>query len=245
MMLVSIEMTAGNHTRAFELADAARSHLDDLEDNSDDARILASFATFEAMAGRLDAARADSERAVRLARQTGNQQVLANVLNGRAWALQRDDPEAALAVAEEFLELYRRTGVARSVAPGLTALAAGLRARLGDDHGALPLLRDAAIIARDDGTLPPAAAALGFALNPLCRTGRPDVAATLIGALDRGALAHVAGFPGTADARARILARVRDALGDDRAERLLERGAAMTFDEVIGYAIEELGAAQP
>ncbi len=164
---------------------------------------------------------------------------------GRAWALQRDDPEGALAIAEQFLEIYRRTGVARSVAPGLMALAAGVRARLGDDHGALPLLRDAVVIARDDGTLPPAAAALGFALNPLCRTGHPDVAATLLGALDRGALAHVAGFPGTANARARALARVRDALGDDHAEQLVERGAAMTYEEVIGYAIEQLGAPQP
>jgi hypothetical protein len=35
---------------------------------------------------------------------------------------------------------------------------------------------------------------------------------------------------------------VRDALGDRRAEQLVERGAAMTYDEVIGYAIEHLGA---
>jgi predicted ATPase/class 3 adenylate cyclase len=245
VMLVAIEMTAGNHTRAFELVGAARSYLDDLQHNSDTARILAGFAAFEAMAGQLDAARADSDRAIQLVQRTGNQQVLANVLNGRAWALQRDDPQAALAVAEQFLEIYRRTGVARSVAPGLTALAAGLRARLGDNHGALPLLRDAVVIARDDGTLPTAAAALGFALNPLCRIGRPEAAATLIGALDRGALAHVAGFPGTADARARTLARVRDALGDDHAERLIERGAAMTYEEVIGYAIEHFGAPRP
>ena len=69
---------------------------------------------------------------------SGNEQFLANVLNGRAWALQRDDPEGALAVAEEFVAIYRRAGVARSVAPGLFALAAGLRARLGDDEGACP-----------------------------------------------------------------------------------------------------------
>ena len=130
--------------------------------------------------------------------------------------------------------------MARSTVPGLMALVAGLRARLGDDDGALPLLRDAVVIARDDGTLPQAAAAFGFALNPLCRTGRPDVAATLIGALDRGALAQVAGFPGTADARARTLARIHDALGDEKTDQLVAHGASMTYDELIRYAIEQL-----
>src|SRR5262249_46058924 len=154
MMLVSIEMTAGNGTRAFELADVVRAHFDEIAHNSDEARILAGFAVFEAMAGRLDAARADSERAVQVAQRSGNQPVLPSAMTGRARAPQRDDPEGALAVAEQFLELFRRSGVARSVAPGVAALAAGLRGRLGDDRGALPILRDAAVIARDDGALP-------------------------------------------------------------------------------------------
>ena len=131
----------------------------------------------------------------------------------RACALHRDDPEGALAAAEEFLASHHASGVQRNAVPGLLALAAGLRARLGDDHGALPAFRDAVAIARDHGTPPPSAAALGFALNPLCRTGNHDVAATLIGGLECGAVAHVAGFPGTADHRALRLARIRDTLG--------------------------------
>ena len=39
----------------------------------------------------------------------------------------------------------------------------------------------------------------------------------------------------------RTLARVRDAIGDEQTDMLLDRGAAMTYDEVIGYALEELG----
>ena len=147
VMLVAIEMTAGNHVRAFEALEAARVHFDDTECKADVARALGGFATFEAMAGRIDAALADSERAMQLAQSSGNLQFLANVLNGRAWALQRDDPEGALEVAEEFVAIYRRVGVARSVAPGLFALVAGLRARLGDDEGAFLLLRDAVVIA--------------------------------------------------------------------------------------------------
>ena len=85
VMLVAIEMTAGNHVRAFEALEAARVHFDDTECKADVARALGGFATFEAMAGRIDAALADSEHAMQLAQSSGNLQFLANVLNGRAW----------------------------------------------------------------------------------------------------------------------------------------------------------------
>jgi tetratricopeptide (TPR) repeat protein len=243
--LVAFEMAAGNHARAFELADEARTHFDEIDNKFDEARMLAGLAAFEAMAGRADAARADSDRSLQLARRLGNQHLLVAALNGRAWALQRDDPEGALAVAEQFLEVQRQHGVQRNTVAGLTALAAGLHSRSGDDHRALPLLRQAVVIARDDGTLPQAAAAVSFALNPLNRTGRPDVAATLIGGLEGGALATVAGFPGNADSRARTLARIHDALGHEKTERCVTRGVSMTYDELMQYAIEQLGAVPP
>jgi tetratricopeptide (TPR) repeat protein len=242
MALVAFEMTAGNHAKAFELADEARAHLDEIDNDFEFSRFLAGLSAFEAMAGRLDAARVDSERALQTAQRLGNQHLLAAALNGRAWALQRDDPEGALALAEEFVELHRKSGVQRNTVSGLTALAAGLRSRLGDDQGALPLLRDAVVIARDDGTRPQAAGALSFALNPLCRTGRPEVAATLIGGLEAGALALVAGFPGSAEARARTLARIHDALGQEETDALVTRGTSMTYDELMHYAIDALGA---
>ena len=238
---VTFELTAGNHARAFELADAARAHFDSVSE-FEAARTCAGLSAFEAMAGRIDEARADSDRALRLAQRLGNQTLLTGALNGRAWALQRDDPEGALAAAEQFLQV-QRSGVARNTVPGVLALAAGLRARLGDDHGALPALHDAMVIARDDGTLPQAAAVLGFALNPLCRTGQPEVAATLIGALERGALAQVAGFPGTADSRTRTLARIQDQLGVEKTDQLVAHGAALTRDELFAYALAALGTA--
>jgi tetratricopeptide (TPR) repeat protein len=243
--LMAFEMTAGNHSKGFELADAARADLDEVDIVFEEARFLGGLAAFEAMAGRLEAARDDSARALGLAQRLGNEHLLAAALNGRAWALQRDDPEGALALAEQFLEVHRTSGVQRNTMSGLTALAGGLRSRLGDDRGALLLVRDAVVVARDDGTLPQAAAAVGFALVPLCRTGRHDVAATLIGGLDDGALAQVAGFPGTADSRARALARIEDTLGSDETGRLVARGASMSYDELMQYAIEELGADDP
>jgi predicted ATPase/class 3 adenylate cyclase len=239
--LVTFEMTAGNESRAFELAAAARTHFERVNSEWNELALIGGLAAFEAMAGQLEAARADSDRALQLARRLGNQHLLASAFNGRAWALRRDDPEGALAAAEEFLEIYRRSGLQRSTLPGLMALAASVRARLGDDEGALTLLRDAITVCRDDGVRPQAAAALGFALNPLCHTGRPDAAAILIGGLDRGALAAAANFPGTADSRARTLARIRDTLGQDKTDQLVDQGASMTYDELIAYAFAALG----
>jgi predicted ATPase/class 3 adenylate cyclase len=241
-LLVVVEVTAGNHVRAFELMDEVRALADAFEPGADLARILAGFATYEAMAGRLEAAKLDSQRALDVAERAGSEHLLANALNGRTWALQRDDPVAALAAADQFLDAYRRSGVARGVAPGLMALAGGLRARLGDDRGALPVFADALVIARDDGTMPQAAGVLGFALNPLCRAGRTDVAATLIGAFERGALSRVGNFPGTADSRARTLERIREGLGDEHTATLVERGAAMSYNELITYALDHLDA---
>ena len=46
-----------------------------------------------------------------------------------------------------------------------------------------------------------------------------------------------------AEGRARSLVRARDALGDERADALIERGVSMSYDDVIRYAIEQLSAA--
>jgi len=241
--LIAIEMTAGNHPRAFELAATVRLLFADIHNDAGEATFLGGVSTYEAMAGHFEAAKTDSARGVELARRLGSRDILGNALSGRAWALQHNDPEGALAVADEFLENHRRNSVSRSVAPVVMALAANLRARLGDDAGALILLREAVVVCRDDGIRPQAAAALGFAVNPLCRAGHPDVAATLIGALDRGALSSVANFPGAADARGRSLVRIADALSQEQAGQLVDRGASMPYDELISYAIEHLGAA--
>jgi hypothetical protein len=102
------------------------------------------------MAGRVELARAIAEEAVKRARQLGNVNLLAAAYNGTAWALQRCDPPAALAAAEQYLDLYGELDI--DVGPGsVMALAGGLRARLGDDIGGLELLHEAVRVSRDQG----------------------------------------------------------------------------------------------
>jgi hypothetical protein len=64
---------------------------------------------------------------------------------------------------------------------------------------------------------------------------------TLVGALTAGALADLGNFPLVGATRARNLERVRSALGESLTEELLARGAGMSYDEVVSYALEHLG----
>jgi tetratricopeptide (TPR) repeat protein len=236
---VVFEMDAGNHVRAIEIADEARAAVDTVDNPYAQAVCLGAIGTFEAMAGLLEHARADTERALRLARASQNIDAIARSLLGRSWALQRDDPAAALDALEEYLDLYRQFGVNAGGATGALSLAGGLRARLGDDTGALELLHDSAVLARDLGVRPQLAASLDWALTPVLRTGAPDVAATFLGALTEGALKGVGDWPGVAVARTKALDRARSALGDE-VDAPFARGAALNYDELVEYAIARL-----
>jgi hypothetical protein len=119
------------------------------------------------------------------------------------------------------------------------SMAGGLRARQRDDARALVLLHEAVVLPRDQGLRPQFAAALDWTLSPLFRAGSADVAATFLGALTAGALAEAGAWPGVAEARARSLERVHGVLGDD-GETHVARGAAMSYDDLVEYAIRHL-----
>ena len=240
---VVFAMTAGEDARAFEIADHTWAALETIDDPYAQSLFPASMAVWEAMAGRFDRARADAERGMERARQSGNRNLLAAAYHGVAWALQRDDPAAALGAAEHYRDLHREFDVDPGAASAVMALAGGLRARLGDHTGALQMLHEAVLIARDRGARPNLAAALDWALSSLRRTGQPDIAATLLGGLTRGALAGVGNWPGVDSARARTLARLQAVLGDEKTEELLAHGATMSYDDLVQYAIQHL--AQP
>ena len=233
-----VEFLTGHYRRALEILAEAREALDAINSPFGEAHLLISAAAFEALAGEIDQARADAERAVELARRLKNPSLLTLALNSLAWVLQRDDPEAALRALEHSLEGQ----VAGSTQSSL-ALAGGLRARLGDPVGALPLLREALIAARDEGARPSVGAALDWSLSPLVKLGHPEPAATFVGALTGGPLSEVSGFPEVDAARARVLERIRAALGDDTTDAHVAQGAAMTYDEIIEYALHHLDPA--
>ena len=104
----------------------------------------------------------------------------------------------------------------------------------------MPLLREAVILCRDQGARPSLAATLDWSLAPLVKLEHPGPAATFIGALSDGPLAEVSGFPGVAATRARVLERIRAAIGDETTDERLAQGEAMTYDEIVNYALDHL-----
>jgi predicted ATPase len=240
--LAFAELMTGGAARAGALIDEGLAAFRDT-DAYNEGSFLAAAGTFLAMLGRDDDARIASERAVALARAAGSRRILAHGLSSCAWALQRSDPAAALARIEEFLSMADDVPDAPIVQTVL-AVGGGLRARLGDDVGALEWLHRAALATRDVGARPQLGALLDWSVNPLMKVGRPEVAAIFLGALTEGPLAEVSNYLFAGPySRQRAIDGLRRRLGDADTDALVARGAAMTTDEVTAYAIEQLAAA--
>ena len=93
---VSFEMAAGNHARSLQLAEEARAQLELVDSAYSQAHLIASIASFEAMAGRFEQARVDADRAFELAQESENVSMTAAAYQARIWVLRGDDPAAAL-----------------------------------------------------------------------------------------------------------------------------------------------------
>jgi predicted ATPase/class 3 adenylate cyclase len=237
---VWVEVSVGNAGAALELGNEARAAFQTIDHPYAESLLLSGLAVWEAMTGQTDQARADADRAVELGRRARSPRAIAGGFHATAWALQRDDPAAALAAAEQFLAIYRPSSSSSGLAAGMLSMVGGLRSRLGDATGALEPLRESVLVARDNGARPQIAATLDWALGALTKVGRPEAAATFVGALTSGPLAEVGNYPGVDVVRARTLERVRAALGDQRTDACVARGAAMSYDEIVEYALRHL-----
>ena len=235
-----VALVSGDVATALALADEVRVGVEVLDDDFFRASLLGGLACYMGILGRVEQSRRDAERAMAAARRCGSPVAMASALHGSAWALQREDPVGSLAAAEQCLDLNREFVVLRGSIAAVHALAGGLRARLGDEAGAFPHLHDAVLVGRDHGVRSQLASALDWSIGPLARRGDPAAAAILLGGLTDGSLAGVADFPGVEDARARVHARIEAALGAEDTTRLLAQGAAMTYDELVAYALEQL-----
>ena len=242
--LVAFDMSSGHWQRALDFAAHVRELFPIIGNDYEESRLRGAFAGYEAMIGNDAQALADADRSLELARKLGNQGLLTNAFAGRAWALHRVDPHAALTAVEQSLALHRQDGFSRNVVEGVAALAANLYARTGDLPRAVAMLREALTMARDDGALPQVVANLTFALPILRRLAKPQAAAIVIGGLEDGALKGQGRFPGTKDARQHNLNRLHDELGQHETDALVEQGTTMSYDDLVDYAIDQL-AEQP
>jgi hypothetical protein len=202
------------------------------------------FAACEGRRGDLVAARSHAEEAVRLARDGHFPMRTAQALTILGLLLRADDPDAAERALIEGAEFGRENGGGFLARALITR--AELRVVAGDARQAFALLGEA--LDAWDGDLPAvdAVSAMAAAVSALADSGRPHEAAVLAGALTSGPHSRVLSIflvDRTAKDLARLIDRLRTALGSDAYDTEAARGAAMSSDEAMRFLRQCIDAA--
>jgi predicted ATPase/class 3 adenylate cyclase len=202
------------------------------------------FAACEGRRGDLVAARSHAEEAVRLARDGHFPMRTAQALTILGLLLRADDPDAAERALIEGAEFGREYGGGFLARALITR--AELRVVAGDARQAFALLGEA--LDAWDGDLPAvdAVSAMAAAVSALADSRSPHEAAVLAGALTSGPHSRVLSIflvDRTAKDLARLIDRLRTALGSDAYDTEAARGAAMSSDEAVRFLRQCVDAA--
>ncbi len=206
--------------------------------------MLQTSAAVRAIMGDIEDARESADGAVALARRIGSPSELAAALWTASLTRVRDEPDEALAFADESIALTR-AGASGSVLGHLLPIRAQLGAANGDAAGAVRDLREALTYTLDTGDKVMLMVAFDRGISVFHFLGLAEPAAVLAGVVLRGPLAALSILP-QAERRDRavLLDHVRELIGGDTYERDLTQGAALSDDEVVAYALEQLDIAE-
>jgi len=206
--------------------------------------LWSSRAIVRAAQGDYARAREDSEHALRIARAIQNPTALAQALFAEGLARWPDDPGAGLAVFEESADLMR-SGACDATLDSALSRISELRAEEGDRPGALEALADALHHSVEVTGRMGLSYTTSFSLRTFAALGAAEAAATVAGAVDRGAVHLASAWEGKdTDARALARDRIAAALTPAEIEACAVRGAAMTEDEVITFIRAEIARLQ-
>jgi len=189
-----------------------------------------------------DTARDATERQLVLARHSGYPTGLAAALVGHAHRTFDERPEEALAAAEEAIGLVEAGAGDLAYSPALQ-IAAILRSERGDTASAARAVCAAIDHEAHIGNRTVLAADVLVAVVVLAgNSNSMDAAATLAGAINGPVLGHLVFFlgPSHRDRHERAVERAAAVLGAQRCAEAQRRGAAMTYDEIIVSALEQL-----
>jgi predicted ATPase/class 3 adenylate cyclase len=187
----------------------------------------------------LATARAEAESALDLARRIENPSAIASGWLALARSIERDDPLGALEAFERVIALGRVGAMRMIMGPALVSVAR-LRSRMHDRLSALEALEEAIAYSRDVGYRPIVIEVLGPGAEILLRAGEPAAATVLAGSLLQGAFPAINAFASShrsAELEGALVA-ARDNLGPEQYERMLARGASMSYDEVVEFALD-------
>jgi hypothetical protein len=206
--------------------------------------VLGTSAAACALMGDIQDARESADAALALFRRLGSPSAVASALCWASVTRARDDPDAALAFAEESIALTR-AGASGSVLGHLLPIRAQLRARDGDIPGAVRDLREAITYSQNKGDKVMLMVAFDRGITVFDALGLAEPVAVLAGMVLHGPLAVLSILPqAERNDRAVVLDRVRTLIGGTTYERHLTQGTAMNGDEAVTYALEQLDTAE-
>lgn len=190
--------------------------------------------TIRARRGDQDAAKSLFERALSVARTSGEIRIeLLLHVNLASVAFGRGDFDEAIALCREVIRRAERTPNISALALGWANLIASLVAR-GDINEALSAGRESVPVLRKTGMLLPV---LDYLALRAGLAGKLETAARLLGHADRAADLHL--FDRQADAKstvARLDELLRESLAAERRAALQAEGAALSEDEIVAIA---------
>ncbi len=194
---------------------------------------------FSALVDDTERAREEIEPLLARARELGNPSNLVIALYAYAWAWWRSRPEEALAALEESISLTEQ-GASDVVYADVLELLAQIRHVLGDTRGGLEAVLTGQAHADRVGNRPTALGIIWFAANLLAASGAYDLVATVAGITDQGplaAIAHIGDPAGQTNLEhQQAVEAARGSLGDDAYQRLADRGANMSYEQMIEWS---------
>jgi hypothetical protein len=192
----------------------------------------------------------EAEQELRIARRVGAPTLVCNALVSRAQSIVDESPTEALVAAEEAMRLVERGAGDQGFSYSRAALiVAKVRAAQGDVSGAARAARAAVAHEARVGNRTLLKTQLLIAASMLAtRPEDLEAAAVLTGAAGGEMLGHY--YPSVVSRYLRpfdqIVADIATALDPDRYTDARQRGASMTYDEIVAYALDQLaGLARP
>jgi predicted ATPase/class 3 adenylate cyclase len=198
-------------------------------------RCAASF--YAIAAGDLVTARAQAKSALEVARRTNNPSGLSSALYNLGRSIEDDEPVRALDAYEQAIALGRAGATQIMMGPALAGVAR-LRSDAQDRAATLEALHDAITYSSHLGWRPMLAEVLGPGAEILVRVGERATATVLAGSVLEGVLAEINVSLERNASIERTLVTARADLGDEHYSQLFARGAAMSYEEVVEFALD-------
>jgi predicted ATPase/class 3 adenylate cyclase len=192
--------------------------------------------------GDLATARTQAELALELARQLDNPSAVMSAHRNLARSIEQDDPARALDAFEQAITLGRAGATQLMMGPALVGVAR-LRSRTQDRPAALEALRDAIGYSNYVGFRPIVVDVLTTGTEILLWLGERATAVVLAGSELAGALATIMVTSERNAELERALVSAREDLGADEYQHLFALGAAMSYEEVVEFALDNVGRA--